>query len=164
MVDRKKKLWLSEKNARKKTNGGVPGQGGGRGRNSNQGHGRQGRGGRGGRGNNNNPPGKWGQPTTEEKEAASCENRKPRRIIKRGREQVDTLNEYLFESKRWIQVNMQSSEVVNLQSSGNKHSGEQPQATTNARNLVEQSINFNCSTLSDRDYLAHVSNMELAIS
>ena len=158
-VDRKKKLWQSERKKRNafgggRGNGGQGGQGhivrGGRGR------GRGGRsGGRGGCGDET--PGKWCAPTEVEKEAAARENYKPERVIKQGRDNHDILNEYHFESRIWVE---NSANVV-----APSESSYIPRTDNNtSRLLVNQSDNLNQNELSDREYITRVSNMELAIS
>ena len=164
-VDRKRKLWQAERKQRNASGGGRGsggrggrGQGGrGRGRGG-RGAGRGGRGaGRGGRGGDT--PGKWCAPTDAEKEAAARENRKPERIIKRGRDNRDSLNEYHFDSRRWVE---KSANVVQPTDSSSSSTPRTDNDT--ARLLVNQSDNFNQSEISDREYITRISNMELAIS
>lgn len=164
-VDERKKLWFSERKERdkkkKEENGGSTGRGhGGRGRGGRGGRGRGGRGqsGRGGRGANRSDD-RWSEPTSAEKDEASRERRKPRRMIKRGREQRDTLNEYLFDSNRWVEI--QANVSTNDGASDGRNNAADRDA---ARDAVHQSANFNRSEMSDRDYRARIANMELAIS
>ena len=101
-VDKRKKLWAADRKANRKNDRGSGGRGGG-----GRGSGGRSNGGRGGRGREGRgratESGKWSQPTAAEKEDAARERRKPERIIKRGPEQRDSLNEYLFESRRWVE-------------------------------------------------------------
>ena len=76
-------------------------------------------------------------------------------MIKRGPEQRDSMNEYLFDSDRWVEIQINTAQSNVAESGGGQ---------TAAEDAVLQSAQFNRSEVSDRNYAARVANMQLAIS
>ena len=106
-------------------------------------------------------PYKWAAPTANEKSEAAKTHRKPQRTIKIGKEGVETLHEFLFDSQRWVPIANISCAATG---STTELSSLTNPASPGSANALARLFVGQQDSLSDREYLRRVANVELAMT